>query len=513
VAASKKKPGRAAAETAVLFFSVFVVGLCTIIYELLIGSVSSYFLGDSIKQFSLTIGMTMSAMGLGTYFSRFIVNNLVLKFIFVEGILGLVGGLSVPVLYGVYAAEIVYYPVMILFILAIGFLIGLEIPLLTRIMVKYYPLRENISNILSLDYLGALFASALFPFILLPVFGLFQSSIITGSLNVLVAAFTLNFFRSHIGVSRLKSTRNIVYAVLGVLLVFFLAETRLMRLWENSMYEDRVILSKQTKYQKIVVTRHKGDLRLYLDGNLQFSSIDESRYHEALVHVPMSAARQKKSILVLGGGDGLAIREILKYPEVENITLVDLDEEMTALASRHRDFIKVNQGSLSNPRVRIVHEDAFVYLTENSAFFDVIIADLPDPRNTSLGRLYSREFYRVVKKRLSREGIFVTQATSPYFARKAFWCIFETARSAGFTHASPYHVEVPSFGDWGFVLAATRKINLEEKLNVETRFLTGAMLKTVFEFSKDIEKIPVKSSGLNNPEILNYYLEGWEYWF
>jgi len=455
----------------------------------------------------------MSAMGLGTYFSRFIRKNLLLKFILIEGILGIVGGLSVPILYGAYAAEISYYPVMVLFIILIGILIGLEIPLLTRIMVKYYSLRQNISNILSLDYLGALFASLLFPFLLLPVFGLFQSSIVAGGLNVLVAAFALYFFRDYISNKHLKSLQIIIIAVIAILAGFFLAENKLMNAWESALYDDRVILSKQTKYQKIVVTKDKKDIRLFLDGNLQFSSIDEYRYHEALVHVPMTLGSQRKSVLILGGGDGLAVREVLKYPEVEKITLVDLDPEVTRLAIKHPLFLEVNGQSLLNSKVQVIHEDAFTFLNESNEYFDVILGDLPDPRNVSLSRLYSREFFKTVRKRLSKQGVFVTQATSPFFAKKAFWCIVESVRSADFKHVKPYHVYVPSFGDWGFVLASSIKLEEDRKLSVKTRFLDANIFQTVFNFSKDLIEKDIEFSALNDPKIFRYYLQGWQNWF
>ncbi len=505
-----KKP---AFESIVLLFTVFVVGLCTIIYELLIGSVSSYLLGDSIKQFSITIGLSMTAMGIGTLFSRYFRTNLIQWFIFVEFILGLVGGLSIPILFAAYSYTDMYYPIMISLIMVIGILIGLEIPLLTRIMEKHYTLRTNISNVLSVDYFGALAASLLFPFLMLPFLGIFKSSLITGSINLVVAIFTMWCFRSYIGFKSkrvLKYSTVLAAALLGFMLLF---SGNLINAWENTVYEDRVILSKQSIYQKIVLTKNKQDLRLYLDGHLQFSTIDEYRYHEALVHVPLSLVGNKENILLLGGGDGLAVREILKHEGVRKVTVVDLDPEVTDIAQKHKMLLQANNNSLSDGRVHINNTDAFKFLEAADEYYNVIIADLPDPKNASLSRLYSKEFYRIVSKKLARDGVFVTQSTSPFFAKKAFWCIDKTLRTAPFKQVVPYHAYVPSFGDWGFIIASKVSIDLSGlTVNVPTKFLDNDNIKAMFTFSKDLMVDEIKYSSLNEPNVMKYYLEGWKYW-
>ena len=360
-------------ETLVLFVTIFVVGLCTIVYELLIGSVSSYFLGDSIKQFSITIGLSMAAMGMGTLISRSIHDNLFQWFISVEIILGLIGGLSVPLLFAAYSLTTLYYPIMITLIVIIGILIGLEIPLLTRIMEKTYALRENISNVLSLDYLGALGATLLFPFILLPFFGIFKSSLLIGSLNVLIGLFNFWYFRKYIGIDKAPRLKLFMAAISILLIGMLFWSQNLINAWETNVYEDRVILSKQSAYQKIVLTKHKEDFRLYLDGHLQFSSIDEYRYHESLVHIPLSLMKHPENILVLGGGDGLAVREILKYPGVKTITVVDLDPEITRLGLTNNLFLKLNHSSLKDDRVQIKNVDGFKFLEDASEFYETLI--------------------------------------------------------------------------------------------------------------------------------------------
>ncbi len=500
-------------ESCILLVSVFIVGFCTIIYELLIGSVSSYFLGDSVKQFSLVIGITMTAMGLGTLFSRMIHKNLIYYFILIEIILAVVGGLSVPVLYFAYTFEEIYYPVMLLLILVIGGLIGLEIPLLTRIMEKYYNLKDNISNVLSLDYLGAFFATLAFPFLLLPFLGIFDSSIIAGFLNLLVGVINFYWFKDKI--TRKSSLKLIMSSCLIFILLlgFFVFSKELVRLWENNIFEDRVILSKQTPYQKIVMTKNKEDVRLFIDGNVQFSSIDEYRYHEPLIHIPFALAKKRENVLILGGGDGLAAREILKYDDVKKITVVDLDREITDLAKNNRILTELNEKSFKNPKVKIINDDAFKFMENAREFYDVIIIDLPDPNNSSLARLYSREFYKTVKKKLSRAGITVTQATSPFFSAEAYRCVYESLKAAGFNHAYPYHVYVPSFGDWGFVLASDMKLDTGKiNVGVETKFLDNETAKSAFKIEKDLIRDNIQPSTMDRPKILEYYLNGWRYW-
>lgn len=500
-------------EVVILLLSVFIVGFCTIIYELLIGSVSSYFLGDSIKQFSLVIGLTMTAMGLGTLISRLVNKNLIYYFILIEVALAVFGGLCVPILYFAYTIEEIYYPVMIILILVIGALIGLEIPLLTRIMEKYYNLKDNISNVLSLDYLGAFFATLAFPFVLLPFFGIFESSVVAGFLNLVVSVINFLWFKDKI--LRKKSTK--LFVLVCMVFVFlaglFAFSKELVKVWENNIFEDKVIFSEQTPYQKLVMTKNKEDIRLFIDGNVQFSSIDEYRYHELLIHIPMSLAKHKENILVLGGGDGLAARELLKYDDVKSITLVDLDKKMTDLALNNRYLKELNQDSFLNPKVKIINDDAFKYVENSKEFFDVIIIDLPDPNNSSLARLYSKEFYKIVKSKLSYSGVMVTQATSPFFSSEAYWCVNESVKAAGFKYTYPYHIYVPSFGDWGFILASNIKFNTDDiEIKVDTRFIDKDIVNNAFKLERDVKRDNIEYSTLDRPKILDYYLAGWRYW-
>lgn len=499
----------------VITFSVFVAGLCSLVYELLISTTASYFLGDSVQQFSITIGLYMASMGLGSYASRLLKTNLVRSFVAVEILLGLIGGLSVPLLYLAYAYGAVFWPVVVGLIVVIGALTGLEIPLLTRVMNREESLDVNLANILSFDYLGALLATLAFPFILLPVLGTFRASLTLGLFNLVVGVVNLGWFTDQL--DRRARIQGYVLSigatvVLGGLL---LGSGPLMDRWSNDVYEDRVVYREQTPYQKIVMTRWQKDLRLFLDGNLQFSSLDEPRYHEPLVHIPMSQVRSPQRVLVLGGGDGLVAREVLKYSSVKQVTVVDLDPKIFEIARTYSALTRLNHRSLHSPRVRTVAKDAFVFLENTDERFDLIVADLPDPNNVSLARLYSRTFYGLVRSHLSTGGVFVTQATSPYFARKAFWTIRATIESGGFAHSYPFHVNVPSFGEWGFIVAAERPLDPASATpGVDTQFLNDRIIPGLFRFPKDLTASTdtLQASTLDQPRVLHAYLEGWRYW-
>jgi spermidine synthase len=501
-------------ETSVLIISVFIAGLCSIIYELLIGSVSSYFLGDSVKQFSLTIGFYMAAMGVGSFLSRHLTKNLLSKFIAVEIILGLLGGSSVPILYFCFAYTDAYYFFMILLIFSIGILIGLEIPLLTRIMENYYSLKINISNVLSVDYLGALAATLIFPFILLPILGTFKSALFFGIINMALGFLNLWCFKDDLQIAKRKKYFSAATSTCIFLVLLLSCSGWILKKWSSDLYDDRIIFSRQTKHQKIVLTKNRHDIRMFIDGNLQFSSIDEYRYHEAMVHIPVSLASQIESVLILGGGDGLAVREILKYPEIQSIYVVDIDPEITRLSMENPWLKRLNQESLTNEKVKVVNKDAFLYINNNyKNLYDVIIADLPDPNNESLARFYTKEFYELIRSQLSQTGIFITQATSPLFSNKAFWCIYNTIKEASL-YPYPYHIYVPSFGDWGFVMGTKIGLRVDSiKISVPTIYLDDRTAKNLFVFPKDlINKAPTVST-LDQPVIIKYYLDGWKYWY
>lgn len=500
-------------EISVLIFSVFVAGLCSIIYELLIATTSSYFLGDSITVFSLTIGVYMAAMGVGSYCSRLIGDEkLLARFIVAEIVLALIGGASVPILYVIFSVSDHYQLYSLLLTFVIGCLIGLEIPLLSRLMSGYFQLKMNISNIMSIDYFGALIATLIFPFVLLPFMGVFRSSVLFGLMNLTIAMVTLWCFSATLGLKRTRLLQ-LYWMFSGLILaVLFIFSQSFIQRWSSELYNDRIIYQQQTPYQNIVVTKYKQDVRLFLNGNLQFSAIDEYRYHEALVHVPMHYASQQGNVLLLGAGDGLAARELLKYPNIDSITLVDLDPAITKLATSNPHVLALNQNSLHNSKVAVVHQDAFEFLNRGQGFYDLIIIDLPDPKSTALARFYSKEFYQLVKLRLAAKGVLVTQATSPIYAKKAFWSIHKSIEAAGYQQVIPYHINVPSFGEWGFIMASKQPQPAKALPPISTRFVSEDNWQHYLFFDKDIIALNVKISTLDQPQVMTYYLEGWKYW-
>jgi len=496
--------------------AVFIAGLCSIIYELLISTTTSYFLGDSVKQFSITIGVYMAAMGVGSYLSKFLDQKILSKFVIVELLLGTIGGISVPILYYYFEHldRFGYQLLTIVLISLIGILTGLEIPLLARIMKQYYPLKVNLANVLSLDYLGALLATLLFPFLLLPFLGIFRSSVLFGIVNIALGLFILWFFSQHLSKKAKNRMQWIATATMLVFLGLIVFTKPLLARWSDDAFTHRIIFSKQTPYQHLAVTKNKEDIRLYINRIIQFSSLDEYRYHESLALIPLNVTPRPKQVLVLGGGEGLLVREILKHSDVEQVTIVDLDEEVFNLGKEHPAIVELNQGALTHPKVTLVAEDAFIFLDESRGLYDLIIADLPDPSNEAVARLYSTYFFRLAKSRLSNYGVFATQASGAFHTNDAFWCIINTLKASNFEHVYPYHAYVPSFGDWGFAIAANRPLEVENfKLDVPTKFVNAASVPRMFFFEKDlVAEEFFEPNELDRPTLLEYYLRDWEVW-
>jgi spermidine synthase len=278
---------------------------------------------------------------------------------------------------------------------------------------------------------------------------------------------------------------------------------------ETMAYQDKVIYSRSTPYQRMVLTRNNRELRLFLNGNLQFSSADEYRYHEALVHPALQAVPNARRVLILGGGDGLAVREVLKYPGIESVTLVDLDPAMTQLFKSSDMLLTLNKRSLLSPKVQVVNDDAFNRVRRDTGKYDVVIADFPDPSNFSVGKLYTATFYQEMQHLLAEGGVLVVQSTSPMVARRSFWCIAHTIAAAGFVTV-PYHVYVPSFGEWGYVLAMRNYAwHNHGKLPDGLRFITPGVMRQMIEFAPDMSEVPTEVNKLNNQVLVNYFEDEW----
>ncbi len=501
------------APLVLLYLNVLVIATCGLVYELLAGTLASYLLGDSVTQFSLVIGIYLSALGAGAWVSRFVVGGVARCFIEVELGVALLGGFSAPILFATFAWADIFRLVLYGLVFAIGLLVGLELPLLMRLLKEHLDFEDLISRVLTFDYIGALLASLLFPLFLVPRLGLVRTSLLCGILNAAVALWGTYLLRpllSHRGLRGLRIRAGLIIALLAVAIV---KSDMLTTLAEESVLGDPIIHAETTPYQRLVLTKTDRGFQLYLNGHLQFNSVDEYRYHEALVHPALSSLKSPRNVLVLGGGDGLAVREILRYPSIESVTLVDIDPGMTSLADRFPPLSELSRGALQDRRVTVINEDAFVWIgRQDSRRFDAAIIDFPDPGTFSIGKLYTTRFYRLLQERLTPDALISVQCTSPLVAPRSFWCIVSTLEAAGF-QVRPYHASVPTFGEWGFILAATGPLPQELRLSTNligpSRFLDDKVLNNLFELPRDMQRVKTEINQLNNQMLVHYYDQEW----
>lgn len=492
----------------VLYVSVLLIATCGLVYELCAGALATYLLGNSVTQFSLVIGTYLSAMGVGSYLSRFIERDLLVRFVEIELVVALVGGFEAPLLFGLFAYSPAFRVLLYGLVGLVGVGVGLELPLLMRILTAQTSLKELVARVMFLDYAGALVASVLFPMVLVPQLGLLRTSLVFGLFNAIVALLSTVLF-SEPSFSRTR-LRGLSLLSMGLLLLGLVSAGWWERRIEQDLFADPVVLRAVSPYQHLTITSKEGDTRLFLDGGLQFSTTDEFRYHESLVHPVMAASQSRGRVLVLGGGDGLAVREVLRWEGVDEVVLVDLDPLVTDLFTERSELSAINGGSLRDKRVEIINTDAFLWLQQRPEVpFDVIIADFPDPNDYGLGKLYTLQFYRLVARALSPGGAFAVQATSPMWSPTAYWCIVETMKESGF-HVRPYHTYVPAFGEWGFVLAGLDKEPVVGHLLPEgLRFLDDETLEGLFLFPKDMRPRTSEPNRLDNQVLVRLYEADW----
>jgi spermidine synthase len=494
----------------ILILSVFVVASCGLAYELIAGALSSYLLGDSILQFSTIIGCYLFAMGVGAHLSRYVQEEDVLaRFVDIELAVGLIGGSSAALLFVSFSwAAAPFRMLLYVLVFVIGALVGMEVPLVMRALnARQTEFNELVSRVLTFDYLGALVVSMLFPLFLAPQLGLARTGFLFGMFNVAVALWTIHTFRNEL----IGSSGRVLRAsgVMLLLVLGFISSERLVAWGEHGLFGDEIVFSTSTPYQRLVVTRWKDDMRLYINGNLQFSSRDEYRYHEALVHPVMQALPWARRVLILGGGDGLALREVLRYPNIEQVTLVDLDPAMTGAFARREELVKLNHGSLTDKRVKVINADAAVWLQNHDDMFDAAIVDFPDPSSFALGKLYSVPFYGMLKRHVAERGLMVVQSTSPFFAPHAYWTIDATLREVGL-HTWPYHAYVPSFGEWGFILASPgANYQIPTRYRLPLRFLNEDTTRQMFVFPPDMPRLSMQPNRLNTQSLVQQFEHDW----
>ncbi len=510
-------------KSRILKVSLFATGLAGIVAEYVLSTLATYFLGDSVFQWTMIVSLMLFSMGLGSRLSQFFQKDLLQKFILVEFTLSVLCGFSA--LFAYLASGYTLYTGLIIYALSmcIGILIGLEIPLVIRVNNTFESLRINVASVMEKDYFGSLLGGVFFAFVGLPYLGLTYTPFILAFINFAVAIVLLFILWRHLSSTNQKLLGGIGSGV-GVLLMAGLIFAKPIILFgEQQRYRDKVIFEQQSRYQKIVLTQWKDDYWLYINGNQQLSTVDEALYHEPLVHPAMTLVSQPQQVLVLGGGDGCAVREILKYSSADNITLIDLDPAMTRLAKEHPVLLNLNDSSLYHPKVTIQHQDAYTFLDQTRDYYDVIIVDLPDPKSVDLNRLYTLEFYRMAYHHLRENGVLVTQAGSPYFATRAYLSVEKSVAAAGFRTAM-LHNQIITMGEWGWILGVktNNEINVKEQLqnlsfkNVPTVWINQEAMQLMTSFGKDIYGFPTDSVEVNqihNPVLYQYYLKGnWDWY-
>ena len=553
--------------TLLLALSMFFTGAAGFIFECILSTVASYILGNSIEQFSVTISLMMLMMGFAGYWqSKLSDDHLIEKFLAVETALALLGGFSPILVYGAYATMETHFAlVQYFFVLSIGFLIGLEIPLVLRINRRFVPkLKSNIATVFSTDYVGAFVGALVWVFVFLKYFPLTEIGFFVAGINFAVAVVTYLYFSAH-GVVKYKLPAFAAIALTAVALSFGYARNGdWNQIFEQRFYDRPIVVSLTTRYQHIVMTAATDptDYRLFINGNLQFSSRDEHIYHEMLVHPALTLAEKNERVLILGGGDGLALREVLKQPTVREVTLVDIDPEMIELARSHPTLSELNARAFEDARVEASYLDLVapsgieapvyeysgvvkdglspgieeaarvsVYTVDADRLVDllpggqdVVLIDLPDPNSVELTKLYSLEFYLKLRRLLSDGAMLAIQATSPYHAKESFLCIRRTLEAAGYT-TLPYHDDVPSFGDWGWILAwekgpesrdVAAAIARLEGFGLpadDLRYLTPERFRASLVFGKGgLESTSREVNRLMRPVLLQFYLsESWQF--
>lgn len=504
------EPGLPKPPMPALFLIVLIIGACGLVYELLAATLASYVLGDSVMQFSLIIGIYLSAMGVGAWLSKFIGRGLARAFIEIEITIALIGGASAPLLFLSFSRLRWFHPVLYGMVFSIGALVGMELPLLMRILKDHLDFRDLVSRVMAFDYLGALVASLMFPLFLVPDLGLVRTSLAFGLLTAVIGLWSTWLLAPVLQRGSLGLRLRAVF-VIALLTAGLIKADAITTLAEEALFVDPIVYTKTSSYQRIVVTSGTAGFQLFLNGALQFSSADEYRYHESLVHPAMSLAKSPRRVLVLGGGDGLAVREVLRYGSVEHVTLVDLDPAMTDLGRTFPALADLNRKSLQDERVEIVNEDAMIWLMSPGEAFDAVVIDFPDPNTFALGKLYTTRFYRLLAQRLTASAAVSVQCTSPLFARTAYWCILRTMEAAGYA-VRPYQVAVPSFGVWGFALASPQPFEPPQTVPPELRFLNEQTMQAMFVLSADLGPVPVEVNRLDNQVLVRYYDTEWKRW-
>lgn len=503
-------------ERFILLISVGICAASGLVYELALISLSTSLNGGTIVETSLIVAGYVAALGLGALLAKPLLGRPALSFLCVETALGLVGGLSAAVLYVVFATVGQNLVILVLATFMIGALVGAELPLLMTLIQRgrVVDARSSGSTLATLnvaDYAGGLLGGLAWPFLLLPMFGLLRGAAASGLLNLVAAlVIAVLILRRDLPRPQLISVLTALVAAIAVLVALMVRSDGIVTTARQSLYSDPVVHAQQTDYQEIVVTQRGKDRRLFLNGGLQYSTRDEYRYTEALTYPAITA--DTRNVLVIGGGDGLAARELLRLPHIEHITQVELDPAMVEVANTV--LREDNGGALEDPRVEVLAEDAFSWVRAggDGQTYDAVLVDLPDPDTDTIARLYSAEFYGMLRGSLAPEGKMVVQSGSAFTTPDLFNRVRSTLLEAGCGEVLPYHVAVPTFGDWGFNQCTQPGGPAELSLPTtapQLRFLNEETLAAARVFPPDNPIKVVEPSTLDHPRVVEDLRRGY----
>jgi len=542
-----------------LIASITILAGCGLIYEYLLAHYAGRIIGAVEGAIYAMIGIMIVAMGIGAFLAKWIKEPYA-GFAWLEVGIGFLGGSAILLMAGMIGLSYtlpqwlqdVYglhpsitmdggivsilqeaaYLTPFVFGFVLGVMIGMEIPLIARIREHVHGkhLSHNTGTIYGADYIGAGIGAAIWVYFCLRL-PIMVAAISTASVNALVGLAFLYRYQSKL------TSPFILWAIHGLLIIVLIllaiGGVRFTTHMNSTLFKDRVIYTKVTPYQHITLTKRpigKGIptlISLYLNGRLQFSSSDEAIYHSFLTYPAMLASARHDNILVIGGGDGLAVRDILRW-DPKSVTVIDLDQAMINLFSGrdpdaseyvHKTLLNLNESSFLDNRVNVIVGDAFIEvekLVTANIHYDTIIVDLPDPSHPDLNKLYSSFFYERLKTLLSGDGAIAIQSTSPYHAKKAFISIGKTLSNAGF-NSQQYHANVPTFGEWGWTVGtkygnnALQRIQDINVLPVDDPWISKSQLQAAFVFApsffKGTENVAVNHLGSHL--IYHYHHEAW----